>query len=193
MCLCTSQDRKLWTNSYKFLQCSCTWVKGFCFLLYVEEPCGQLYKVVAAHSETTMNLTWTDSTHEPPQLSVLGSSVKMHTSSFNSCHMESTNPVPVVQFSYGYKIDGTGDTFMILVPSMDQYSNQFFKKKTICYELNFDSLIYLLLECCGKSTRLLPQWDHLQWSAHLFLVYYQMELWQCGWLWLCFQYQCRRS
>ena len=66
-----------------------------------------------------MNLTCTDTTHQPATLSTVGSFVELNTSSSDYCHLESSSPVLVVQLSFGYETDGTGDPFMILVPSTD--------------------------------------------------------------------------
>ena len=39
------------------------------------------------------------------------------------CSIESTSPVLVVQYAYGSQIDGVGDPFMMIIPPIEQYTN----------------------------------------------------------------------
>ena len=105
---------------------------------------GQFYKVVAAHSETTMNLTCTDTMQQNATLSDVGSFVELSTSSSDYCHLESSSPVLVVQLAFGYETDGTGDPFMILVPSIDQYSNNLLFKTPTGYDPDPDIVNHFL-------------------------------------------------
>ena len=121
-----------------------TWEEDFLLPPVIGRTSGQLYKVVAAHSETTVNLTCTNTTHQPTTLSTVGSFVELNTSSSDYCHLKSSSPVLVVQFSFGYETDGTGDPFMILVPSTDQYSNSFFYRTPTGHDSDVDLVTHFL-------------------------------------------------
>ena len=86
---------------------------------------GQIYKVVAAQRDTTVNLTCTYTINPPTRLSDVGSFVQLFSTSTDNCCLESDRPVFVVQLMLSQGIDAAGASGMVPIPSTNQYSNQF--------------------------------------------------------------------
>ena len=115
-----------------------TWGTHFLSASFASRNSGDIYRVLASQPSTTV--TFTCSTPSQPTnftLPSAGSWEEISTSDDSFCSIVSNNPVLVVQFALGGgKIEKYGDPFMIMVPEIDQYSNnyivplfhQFYKK-----------------------------------------------------------------
>lgn len=107
---------------------------------------GEVYKVVPAHlHQTDVHLTCTESKQMLETLSGLGAYVEFTTTSSDYCYLESSLPVLLVQLALTQqRKEQLGDTSMIFIPSMDQYSNQFFFRTPTGYPSDNDDLTHFL-------------------------------------------------
>ncbi len=62
------------------------------------------------------------------------------------CIIESTSPVLVAQYAYSDQIDGVGDPFMMIIPPIEQYTNNYFVEAFPLFESNYVT-VYVSTEC----------------------------------------------
>ena len=101
-----------------------TWGNHFLSASFDGKNTGEIYHVLTSQPSTTV--TFTCSSLSQPSTYTLPSAgdwEEITTSDDSFCSIVSNNPVLVVQFSIGG--GGLGDTFMTLVPAIDQYSNNY--------------------------------------------------------------------
>ena len=104
-----------------------TWGTRFLSASFAGRNSGEIYRVLASQPSTTV--TFTCSTLSQPSTYTLpsaGSWVEITTSNNSFCSIVSNNPVLLAQFALGGTIDGYGDPFMVVVPAIDQYSNNYY-------------------------------------------------------------------
>ena len=53
------------------------------------------------------------------------------------CSIESTSPVLVVQYAYGRERDGVGDPFMMIIPPIEQFTNNYFVEAVPLFLSNY--------------------------------------------------------
>ncbi|XP_064407205.1 adhesion G protein-coupled receptor L3-like isoform X2 [Halichondria panicea] len=53
------------------------------------------------------------------------------------CSIESTSPVLVTQYAYGRDSDGMGDPFMMMIPPIEQYTNNYLVKAFLLFVSNY--------------------------------------------------------
>ncbi len=53
------------------------------------------------------------------------------------CSIESTSPVLVTQYAYGGASDGVGDPFMMIIPPIEQFTNNYFVEAFPLFVSNF--------------------------------------------------------
>lgn len=104
-----------------------TWGTHFLSASLSSRSSGDIYRVVASQPST--NVTFTCSTLSQPSTYTLpsnGSWKEFTTSDYRDsfCVIESDNPVLVVQFGLGHE-NRNGDPFMMIVPALEQYSNNY--------------------------------------------------------------------
>ncbi len=61
------------------------------------------------------------------------------------CSIESTSPVLVAQYAYGGQIDGVGDPLMMIIPPIEQYTNNYFVEAFPLFESNY-VMVYVSTE-----------------------------------------------
>ena len=55
----------------------------------------------------------------------------------SSCSIESTSPVLVAQYAYGGESDGIGDPFMMIIPPIEQFTNNYLVKSFTNFSSNY--------------------------------------------------------
>ena len=103
-----------------------TWGTHFLSASFAGRDSGEIYRVLASQPSTTV--TFTCSTLSQPSTYTLpsaGSWEEITTSNNSFCSIVSNNPVLLAQFALGGMIDGHGDPFMVVVPAIDQYNNNY--------------------------------------------------------------------
>ena len=102
---------------------------------------GDIYRILASHPSTTV--TFRCSTLSQPSTYTLSTagSWQMITISGNSvCAIESNNPLLVIQFGLGGGYDSIGDPFMMMLPPIEQYSNNYVFNVLSEFSMNFITL-----------------------------------------------------
>ena len=103
-----------------------TWGTHFLSASFAGRDSGEIYRVLASQPSTTVTFTCStlsqSSTYTLPSA---GSWVEITTLDDSFCSIVSNNPVLLAQFALGGTIDGLGDPFMVVVPAIDQYSNNY--------------------------------------------------------------------
>ena len=104
-----------------------TWGTHFLSASFASRDSGEIYRVLASQPSTTV--TFTCSTPSQPTNFTLpsnGSWEEITTLDDSFCSIISNKPVLVVQFALGGSHKHRyGDPFMIMVPAIDQYSNNY--------------------------------------------------------------------
>ena len=103
------------------------WGTSFFFASLKGRMSGEIIRIIAAQNSTTFSVNCTIF----PQVKVYSLLVAGNWTEFminpNSfCSIESSAPILVTQFALGFESDGiTGDPFMMMIPSVEQYSNNY--------------------------------------------------------------------
>ena len=103
-----------------------TWGSHFLTSSLASRSTGDIYRILASQPSTSV--TFTCSTLPQPStytLSSAGSWKEITLSSNSYCAIESNNPVLVVQFSLSHSLDQVGDPFMMMLPPIGQYINNY--------------------------------------------------------------------
>ena len=118
-----------------------TWGTHFLSASFAGRNSGEIYRVLASQPSTTV--TFTCSTLSQPSTYTLpsaGSWKEITTLNDSFCSIVSNNPVLLAQFALGGTIDGRGDPFMVMVPAIDQYSNNYVIPLFHQFSANFISI-----------------------------------------------------
>ena len=102
------------------------WGTHFLSASYFSRLSGELYRVLTASSSTTVTVNCnTFSQLQTFNLTSAGSWTEFMTSDSSFCSIESNNPLLVMEFSLGRETDNISDPFMMMIPSVDQYTNDY--------------------------------------------------------------------
>ena len=102
------------------------WGTHFLSASYFTRSSGELYRILTANNSTTITVNCnTFSQPHTFSLTSAGSWTEFRTNDNTFCSIESNNPLLVMEFSLGRKIDFVGDPFMMMIPSVDQYTNDY--------------------------------------------------------------------
>ena len=118
-----------------------TWGTHFLSASFSGRDSGEIYRVLASQPSTTV--TFTCSTLSQPSTYTLpsaGSWGEITSSNNDFCSIVSNNPVLLAQFALGGEIDGHGDPFMVVVPAIDQYRNNYVIPLFHQFSTNFISI-----------------------------------------------------
>ena len=102
------------------------WGRHFLSASYFTRSSGELYRILTASNSTTVTVNC--NTFSQPQtfsLTSAGSWTEFMTNDSSYCSIESNNPLLVMEYSLGGSVDGVGDPFMMMIPSVDQYTNDY--------------------------------------------------------------------
>ena len=102
-----------------------TWGTRFLTASLAGRNTDDMYRILASQPSTIVTVTC--STKLQSDLSSAGDwktiVIEGNTSSY--CVIESNKPLLVVQFALSYQIDNTGDPFMMIIPAIEQYDNDY--------------------------------------------------------------------
>lgn len=101
-----------------------SWGKEFALVPFLDRPAGQQFKIISAQEDTKVECTCSGAVLQPVNLTTPGKVYEFHTSSFSSCYLKSNRPLLVVQLGMGNDTDGMGDPAMMVLPSIDKYTNK---------------------------------------------------------------------
>ena len=102
------------------------WGTNFLSASYFTRSSGELYRILTASNSTIVTVNC-NSFSQPQMFSLTsaGSWIEFRTNDNTFCSIESNNPLLVMEFSLGGSVDGVGDPFMMMIPSVDQYTNNY--------------------------------------------------------------------
>ena len=88
---------------------------------------GEFIRIIAAQNSTTVSVNCTTFPQvEVYSLLVAGNWTEFRINPNSFCNIESSAPVLVTQFALGHDVDSiTGDPFMMVIPPVEQYSNNY--------------------------------------------------------------------
>lgn len=123
-----------------------TWGSAFFVASLQGRNSGELIRVLAARDSTrvTVNCTTFDQI-QSHNLSEAGAWVEFTIRPFSFCNIECSSPVLIMQFAQGFEIDGVGDPFMMMIPPVEQYSNNYVLDVLPQFSTNFIT-IYVATE-----------------------------------------------
>ena len=104
-----------------------TWGTSFYAASLLGRNSGELFRIIAAKNSTTVTVNCTTFNQvQVYNLSVAGSWQEFQIHPLSFCTIESSSPILVTQFSLGRTLDNiTGDPFMMMIPPVEQYSNNY--------------------------------------------------------------------
>jgi hypothetical protein len=106
-----------------------TWGRVFLLTSLHSRQTGELYKIITAKSLTSVKVKCAGTSPDPGQVTMLfntsGESREFALARDRYCSVVANKPVLVVQYSKGYFLDRIGDPFMLALPPISQYSNNF--------------------------------------------------------------------
>ena len=124
-----------------------TWGKSFYAASLLGRDSGELFRIITAKNFTTIMVNCTPfSQVHVYNISVAGNWLEFQIYPFTFCIIESTAPILVTQFALGYSSDSiTGDPFMMMIPPVEQYSNNYVLKALSSFSTNYIT-IYVATE-----------------------------------------------
>ena len=103
-----------------------TWGTLFYAASLLGRNSGELFRIITAKNFTTVTVNCTTfSQAQVYNLSVAGNWQEFQIRPFSFCTIESTAPLLVTQFALGHDLDNVGDPFMMMIPPVEQYSNNY--------------------------------------------------------------------
>ena len=105
-----------------------TWGTRFLTASLAGRNTDDMYRILASQPSTIVTVTC--STQLQSNIYNLSSAGNWETivipgSNSSYCAIESNKPLLVVQFALGYHIDNTGDPFIMIIPEIEQYDNDY--------------------------------------------------------------------
>ena len=124
-----------------------TWGTYFYAASLLGRNSGELFRFITAKDSTTVTVNCTTfSQVQVYNLSVAGNWQEFQIRPLSFCNIESTAPILVTQFALGYDSDSiTGDPFMMMIPPVEQYSNNYVLKALSSFSTNYIT-IYVATE-----------------------------------------------
>ena len=109
-----------------------TWGRVFLVTSLHSRRTGELYKIVTSKSLTSVKVKCVPESNNATEMggvtmlfNTSGESREFSLGMDRFCSVVANKPVLVVQYSLGYFLDRVGDPFMLVLPPIDQYSNNF--------------------------------------------------------------------
>lgn len=116
-----------------------TWGRTFFAASLHGRSSGELFRVVAAQDSTVVRVKCNSSNHAYNLVSA-GNWQEFQIDSSSFCSIESSAPVLLVQFALGNSLDGVGDPFMMMIPPVEQYSNNYVLNVLSSFSTNYISI-----------------------------------------------------
>ena len=103
------------------------WGTSFFFASLKGRMSGEIIRIIAAQNYTTFSVNCTTFPQvKVYSLLVAGNWTEFRINPNSFCSIESSAPILVTQFALGFKADEiTGDPFIMMIPSVEQYSNNY--------------------------------------------------------------------
>jgi hypothetical protein len=114
-----------------------TWGRNFFVASLLGRQSGEIFRVVASQSQTVVRTKCSNSPDRVYNLASAGNWVEFTIAINNFCSIESSSPVLLVQFGLGNSIDGVGDPFMMMIPPVEQYSNNYVLNVLSSFSTNY--------------------------------------------------------
>ena len=105
-----------------------TWGTRFLTASLAGRNTDDIYRILTSQPSTIVTVTCsTKLQSDVKKLSSAGDwkTIVIEGNSSSYCAIESNKPLLVVQFALSYQIDNTGDPFMMIIPAIEQYSNEY--------------------------------------------------------------------
>ena len=123
-----------------------TWGSKFLVASLEGRSSGERIRVLSARAASvTVNCNTNVSVSEF-QLQSGGSFREFEIPINSFCSIESTSPVLVAQYAYGRGSDGVGDPFMMIIPPIEQFTNNYFVEAFPHFVSNYVT-VYVSSEC----------------------------------------------
>ena len=115
-----------------------TWGTEFLSASFSSRMSGEIYHILASQPSTNVSVNCTTYTQpETYSLATAGAWQEFMTPNDSFCVIESDKPLLVVEFALGGGLDGVGDPFMMMLPPVEQYSNDYFINAPAEFSTNY--------------------------------------------------------
>ena len=115
-----------------------TWGRAFFAASLQGRSSGELFRVVASQDMTVVRIKCSALSQDLVySLSSAGSWTEFQIAVNNFCSIESSAPILLVQFGLGNSLDGVGDPFMMMIPPVEQYSNNYVMNVLSAFSTNY--------------------------------------------------------
>jgi len=115
-----------------------TWGREFFAASLRGRTSGDEFKIITSKDSTVVRVKCTSLTRDLVySLSTAGSSQVFQISSNSFCSIESNSPILVMQFATANERDGVGDPFMMMIPPVEQYSNNYVLNVLSSFSTNY--------------------------------------------------------
>ena len=115
-----------------------TWGREFFAASLRGRSSGEYFKIIASKDSTVVRVKCTSlSQNLVYNLATAGSNQAFQISSNNFCSIESNSPILVMQFATANARDGVGDPFMMMIPPVEQYSNNYVLNVLSSFSTNY--------------------------------------------------------
>ena len=123
-----------------------TWGTSFYAASLLGRNSGELFRIIIAKDSTTVTVNCTTfSQVQVYNLYVAGNWQEFQICPLSFCTIESSSPILVIQFALGFELDSIGDPFMMMIPPVEQYSNNYVFKALSSFSTNYIT-IYVATE-----------------------------------------------
>ena len=115
-----------------------TWGREFFAASLQGRSSGEIFRVVSSESATSVRVRC--NTFSQPSLYNLpnaGSSAEFRIAANNFCAVESSAPIVLMQFGLGNTLDNVGDPLMMMIPPVEQYSNNYVLNVLSSFSTNY--------------------------------------------------------
>ena len=114
-----------------------TWGTKFLVASLEGRSSGERIRVLSARAASVAVNCNTNVSVGQFQLQSRGSFREFEIINNSFCSIESTSPVLVAQYAYGRYSDGMGDPFMMIIPSIEQFTNNYFVESFTNFTYNY--------------------------------------------------------
>lgn len=147
-----------------------TWGRLFLLTSPNSRLTGEQYKIIAMKSLTSVKVKCVVEGESNPELGYItilinasGDSREFSLGANRFCSVVADKPILMVQYSSGYFLDHVGDPFMLVIPPIEQYSNNYTVTSPASYHNHLT--ITVPLEYYGSDKILLNGTTISEWSA----------------------------
>ena len=100
-----------------------TWGSSFFVASFLSTTSGDIIRIIAAKNSTTINVNCTTFTQARVSLLDAGNWTELVIPPESFCNIESSAPIFIAQFAIGNTTLTESDPFMMMIPPVEQYSN----------------------------------------------------------------------